>query len=432
MSGKEYTTELLKLEDAQIERMEETEEEIILQISLKRKMHNCPRCKAETDQVHDYRIRAVRDLSIRGKPLKLLYRRRRYFCPSCGKRFSEACAFLGKYQRFTYQVTERIMQLLHHRWSMKDIARDTRTSVSGVARCLALYPQGKPRELPRVLSFDEFKGNANGERFQCILTAPEERRILDILPDRRGSTIQSYLRSFSNRQDVQYVVMDMNQGYRDIARAFFPQAKIVIDRFHVARYCTWAMDDVRRAVQKHLLPASRKHFKRSRRLLIARRALLSEEDRAAVDVMLHFSERLYQAYALKELFFQFMDAKSSSTAAELLSKWFDAYDRLQLPEFSPCRRMLKNWKPYILNAFDCPYSNAFTEGCNNAIKALKRVAFGFRNFSGSIIKVGVITKRKTNDSQTDKVSLTRKHTGGESLVRERVYNRTAEIGRRPD
>ena len=52
--------------------------------------------------------------------------------------------------------------------------------------------------------------------------------------------------------------------------------------------------------------------------------------------------------------------------------------------------------------------------------------------NGSIIKVGVITKRKTNDSQTDKVSLTRKHTGGESLVRERVYNRTAEIGRRPD
>ena len=96
-----------------------------------------------------------------------------------------------------------------------------------------------------------------------------------------------------------------------------------------------------------------------------------------MDVMLHFSERLYQAYALKELFFQFMDAKSSSAAEELLSKWFDACDRLQLHEFSACRRMLKNWKPYILNAFDCPYSNAFT----NAIKALKRAAFGFRNFS---------------------------------------------------
>ena len=60
------------------------------------------------------------------------------------------------------------------------------------------------------------------------------------------------------------------------------------------------------------------------------------------------------------------------------------------------------------------------------------LAFVISPTSGSIIKVGVITKRKTNDSQTDKVSLTRKHTGGESLVRERVYNRTAEIGRRPD
>ena len=76
------------------------------------------------------------------------------------------------------------------------------------------------------------------------------------------------------------------------------------------------------AVQKHLLSASREHFKRSRRLLIARRALLSEEGRAAV-VILHFSEKLYQVYVLKELFFQVMDAKSSSAAAELLSKWLD-------------------------------------------------------------------------------------------------------------
>ena len=76
MSRKEYTTELLKLEDAEIEKMEETEEEIILQIRLKRKLHRCPKCEAETDQVHDYLFRNVRDLNIRGKHLRLLYRRR--------------------------------------------------------------------------------------------------------------------------------------------------------------------------------------------------------------------------------------------------------------------------------------------------------------------------------------------------------------------
>ena len=42
--------------------------------------------------------------------------------------------------------------------------------------------------------------------------------------------------------------------------------------------------------------------------------------------------------------------------------------------------MLANWRPYILNAFDIRLSNGFTEGCNNAIKTLKRLAFGYRNF----------------------------------------------------
>ena len=137
------------------------------------------------------------------------------------------------------------------------------------------------------------------------------------------------------------------------------------------------------AVQKHLLSASREHFKRSRRLLIARRALLSEEGRAAV-VILHFSEKLYQVYVLKELFFSSWMQRAAPPLRNCSLNgliWFEACDRLQLPEFSACRRMLKNWKPYILNAFDCSYSYTFTENRNSAIKALKRVAFGFRHFS---------------------------------------------------
>ena len=52
-----------------------------------------------------------------------------------------------------------------------------------------------------------------------------------------------------------------------------------------------------------------------------------------------------------------------------------------LPEFEPLLRVLRNWTQYILNAFDCKYTNGFTEGCNNKIKELKRIAFGYRNFT---------------------------------------------------
>jgi transposase len=264
---------------------------------------------------------------------------------------------------------------------MKDIAAMTGTSVSGVSRCLNLVSAMRPAQLPEVLSFDEFKGDTNGERFHSIITDPKNRRIFDILPTRNARDIQEYLRQFDNRDKVKYVVIDMNRGYRDVAKTFLPCAKIVIDRFHVVRYCTWAMDDVRRRVQKALPPEKRRYFKRSRRLLLARRSRLSDEDRAAVDVILYHSEDLIRAYALKELFFQFMDSHSRHQAALVLDEWMDAADRLMLPEFKACRNMLSSWKPYILNAFDVPYSNGFTEGCNNASKVLKRLAFGFRCFA---------------------------------------------------
>ena len=44
------------------------EQEIILQISLVRRTQLCGCCGAETERVHDYHIRQVRDLELRGKP----------------------------------------------------------------------------------------------------------------------------------------------------------------------------------------------------------------------------------------------------------------------------------------------------------------------------------------------------------------------------
>ena len=381
MSQGDYTLQLLDMEDAVIEHYEERATEHHLTISLKQKTCSCPICATQTRLVHDYRTRRVIDMPVRDKKMVIHYRRRRYQCPRCNKRFAEPCGFIGKYQRFTSRVVLSVMERLQMRLSMKDIALQTGTSVSGVLRCLGLQPQTPPRKLPSVLALDEFKGNTGNEKFQCILTAPQQGQVFDILPSRNVSTLQAYLKSFPNRGDVNVVVMDMNRGFRDVARTFLPNAKIIIDRFHVVRYCTWAMDDVRRKLQQSLAPETRKYFKRARRLLLAHRDRLCEEDRLAVSRMLGFSDDLHRAYALKERFYQMMASPNSVVAANRLHDWLEAERRLAIPEFKSCARMLRNWKPYILNAFDFPYSNGFTEGCNNAIKTLKRIAFGFRNFS---------------------------------------------------
>lgn len=381
MSTKDYTTMLLDMEDVVLRNIQEDEEEITLEFELQQKEHLCPACGAATSRVHDYHNRTIRDLDLRGKRTTLHYRRRRYHCPECGKKFAEKCSFAGRYQRFTHRVAVKTVDLLRRRSSLKAVAEDTGISLSGVNRVLNALAVPRPEALPEAISFDEFKGNLGGERFQCIVTDPLNHRVLDILPKRTVETIQDYLRSFPNRHEVKYVVLDMNRGFRDVARAFFPNAKIIIDRFHVVRFCTQAMDDVRKSVQKQLPADQRRYFKRSRRLLLAHRDKLTDEDKAALDVMLRFSERLLQGYALKEAFYHFMAAPDRIEADRRLDLWFDACDRLRLPEFMDCRRMLRNWRVSILNAFEIRLSNGFTEGCNNAIKTLKRASFGCQNFS---------------------------------------------------
>ena len=91
----------------------------------------------------------------------------------------------------------------------------------------------KPTHLPTVLSIDEFKGNAGGQKFQAILTDSAHHKALDILPSRTQVQIAEYLRSFSNRKQVKYFIMDINKVYLDIGLTYFPNATIVIDKFHL-------------------------------------------------------------------------------------------------------------------------------------------------------------------------------------------------------
>ena len=75
-----------------------------------------------------------------------------------------------------------------------------------------------------------------------------------------------------------------------------------------------------------------------------------------------------------------MASKNKNEAIPKLKKFLLFASVSGLAEFNASLTMLANWGSYILNSFDCPYSNGFTEGTNNKIKVIKRNAYGYRNF----------------------------------------------------
>lgn len=376
----DFTSKLLELEDVIISDLKSSNTEVHVFFSLKRRPHKCPHCDSFTQKIHDYRTSILKDLPFMGKKTFLHYRKRRYHCPHCRKHFYESFSLLPKYCRITTRLAFYAIHLLKSRQSVHSVAELLGVSDSFIFRRMQDISYPKPSHLPLVLSIDEFRGNAGGQKFQAILTDARSHKLFDILPSRSQASLMQYLNGFPNKREVQYFVSDMNKVYRDLAMEYFPNATIVVDKFHVVRYVTWALENVRKRIQKQLHPSKRKYFKRSRKLLLTHKEKLNEESLQALEVMLLNSQDLAVAYHLKELFYDFMASKSKEEAKPRLRKFILAAQVSQLSEFQACLTMLGNWSKYILNAFDCPYTNGYTEGTNNAIKVVKRNAFGYRNF----------------------------------------------------
>jgi transposase len=378
-----YTEALLGIKDAIISKVEKRSQEPIIDIwfSLKRDIHECPRCHELTETIHDYRKQTVKGPPLGEYFMLYHYKKRRYICTECGKRFYENNNFVPRYHRMSSSLISFILGELKSTSSLVSISKRCNVSTFTICRLFGYIAPGTVK-LPEVLSIDEFKGNTEAGKYQCIITDPEHHKVLDILPGRESHHLTSYFSSFSKkeRDKVKVVVIDMWKPYRDIVQAYFKNAIVVIDRFHFIRQVFWAFDKIRREEQKKFSNERRRYFKRSKSLLWARFNKLSEENKVAVEVMLSTSERLRNAYLLKNKFMEFVDSTSLDEAKQKLNAWYLYVATCKLPEFDYCLGTISRWQDGILNSFSVPFTNGYTEGVNNKIKVLKRNAFGVRNF----------------------------------------------------
>lgn len=375
-----YIKDLLDLEDVIITKIIHADNYVKFFLNTKPKPHICPSCGNSTTKIHDYRWQTIKDLPFQLKKCYLVLHKRRYVC-SCGKKFYESYEFLPRYLHRTKRLTWKIADLLHETTSLKSVAKTSNVSVTTVCRILDNIHYSCP-PLKEAVSIDEFKGNARTGKYQCILVNPKNHSIMDILPDRTQSHLTSYFREIDRTQRlrVKYFVCDMWQPYVDLAHAFFPNAKICIDKYHFIRQVTWAMENVRKRLQKTMTVTMRKYYKRSHKLLLTRYHKLKEENKKACDLMLLYNEDLRSAHWLKESFYDLCQDTKYSRQRRDFYDWIKIAESSGLKEFEKCANTYRRWSKEILNAFKYRITNGTTEGFNNKIKVLKRTSYGIQNF----------------------------------------------------
>jgi len=375
-----FINNLLNLKGVKITKISHGDSFLKIFIKTKPREHICPNCGSKTSKIHDYREQVIKDLPFQFKHTYLVLSKRRYVC-SCGKRFYESYDFLPRYHRMTNRLAHYICQELSKLVSITEVSRSANVSVNTVTRIFNLVNYDRP-SLPEVLCIDEFKGNAETGKYQCILVDGQINKIIDILPDRTHSHLVDYFKAIPHKEryNVKFFVCDMWQPYIDLAKVFFPNAKIIIDKYHFIRHVTWAIENVRKRLQKTMPYNLRKYYKRSRKLILTRYHKLKDENKKAVDLMLLYNDDLRRAHYLKEWFYEICQSDKYSYQHTSISQWIKHAENSGIPEFEKCAATYRRWVNEIKNAFKYGYTNGPTEGINNKIKVLKRVSFGLKNF----------------------------------------------------
>ena len=180
--------------------------------------------------------------------------------------------------------------------------------------------------------------------------------------------------------------MDMFSPYYQLAKQLFPNAKIVLDRFHIVQHLSRDMNRVRIQIMNQFdrksqeYRALKRYWKDSRKLSDKRfyrpmfRMHLTNKE--ILEKLLSFSEELRQHYEIYQLLLFHFQEKNSDHFFSLIEQEIATVN----PIFQTVFKTFLKDKDKVLNAMELPYSYAKLEATNNLIKVIKRNAFGFRNF----------------------------------------------------
>jgi transposase len=369
--------------------------ELIITVESSKEGTICRQCGREIRKRHGYDEWTIsRHLPVFGRASYLRYRPRRYQCLECEGHPTTT-------QRLDWRESNSPHSNVYDDHLLLQLVNSTVEDVSlkecvgydcvlGVLerRISASVDWGQYVAL-RVIGLDEIALKKGHRNFVVIVTARLAGGrvvILGVLPDRQKESVVAFLRSIPERLklSIHTVCCDMYEGFSEAVQEELPQARIVIDRFHVARAYRDGLDDLRKQelgrLKKELPADEYKQLKGSLWALRKKPIDLTAEERRLLRRLFRYSPKLKQAYDLQQQLTAIFDQPLSPARAKTkIRAWIQRVARSGLRCFDKFLNTLGRWWQEILNYFVNRDNSGFVEGLNNKLKVLKRRCYGLFN-----------------------------------------------------
>ena len=196
----------------------------------------CPACATRSAAVHSMYVRRPADLPSLGHTVRIAIRVRRFYCrvPTCRRRtFAERVPGLLDVRARRTRRLATAQRALAVETSAEAGARLARrlampASPDTLLRLLRRAPLPKVAA-PHAVGVDDW-ALKRGRTYGTILVDLEAHRVVDLLPDRSGSTLAGWLR---RRPNIAVVTRDRSTEYTRAITAALPAAVQVADRWHL-------------------------------------------------------------------------------------------------------------------------------------------------------------------------------------------------------
>jgi transposase len=234
-----------------------------------------------------------------------------------------------------------------------------------------------------------------GHRYLTVVVDHDSGRLLWAAPGRDRATLRRFFELLGPHRCalITHVSADQADWIAEIVAECCPAAVQCADPFHVVKWATEALDEVRRHAWNDARRSGQTYGKGrgrrdaagdARRLKNARYALWKNPDnltgrqRDKLAWIAKTDPRLHRAYLLKEGL-RYVFTVKGEAGKQALDRWLSWARRCRIPAFVHLAQRISAVRARIDATLDHGLSNALIESVNTKIRLLTRLAFGFHS-----------------------------------------------------
>jgi transposase len=364
---------LLNLSHATVEQCVQNASTVTLTLRLLNDTADCSHCGQSSGELNQSRLVRLRDLSVFGQATYLMVPRRQFYCRACQQYFTERLPYMDPGRQYTRRYEAHIYEQVQCT-TIEQVSRGEGLTYDRVEGIFNHQDELKKKadwaEVKRI-AIDEVSHRKGQDKFATVVGDIEAGRLLEVIDSHRQADIVDVLaqQPIAVREQIEEVSVDMWGGFPKVVETVFPNATLVIDRFHVMQATNKELDKIRRQV---------KISERGSKFILLRNGVdLTESQQSKLEACLERSTRLRKAYELKE---ELRAIYESPLTVEMGRLNFEEWLRRAQEVYSEATKTIRNHLTGICNYFRNRTTSGTMEGINNRIKLIKRQAYGFRNF----------------------------------------------------